>query len=55
MSISTQTKNYNDLRIGFDLLIDIDSKIGIKSSQTCASMVCKFFREYGIENYGVKP
>lgn len=60
MLISTQTKNYDDLRKGFDFLIDIDSKLGdtreekIRHSQSCGSMVCAFLRKYGVKNYGVK-
>ena len=60
MQISTQTKNYGELRKGFDFLIDIDSKIGetasekIRSTQSCAAMICAFLRKYGIKNYGVK-
>lgn len=60
MLISTQTKNYSDLRKGFDFLIDIDSKLGvtreerIRHSQSCGSMICAFLRKYGIRDYGVK-
>jgi hypothetical protein len=60
MQISTQTKNYSDLRKGFDFLIDIDSKIGvsarekIKATQSCSAMICAFLRKYGVKNYGVK-
>ena len=54
MQLSTQTKNYDNIRSGFDLLIDIDSNLGIGSAQLCAELVCKLFHDYGIRNYGVK-
>jgi hypothetical protein len=54
MQLSTQAKNYADLRKGFDFLIDIDSKTGLESSKICASLICKFLRGYGIRNYGIK-
>jgi len=54
MQLSTEKKNYNEIRSGWDFLIDIDSKIGVKSAQICADLVCKFFSGYGIKNYGIK-
>ncbi len=46
-------KQYNDLRIGWDLLIDIDSKY-IDYSKICANIIIKFLEFQGIKNIGVK-
>jgi len=46
--------NYDELRIGFDILIDIDSKLGIEEAQTAAILICNFLEKYGIKNYGLK-
>jgi len=52
--LSTDTKNYDELRIGFDFIIDIDSKIGIEAAAICAQLVCNLLKEYKIKSYGVK-
>ncbi|MEM5812837.1 MAG: DNA primase small subunit domain-containing protein [Candidatus Aenigmatarchaeota archaeon] len=54
MMLSTDKRNYNELRSGFDFLIDIDSKIGIEAAKICASLVCKLLESYGIKSYGIK-
>lgn len=47
-------ENYNELRSGWDLLIDMDSKIGMNGSIICAREICNFLEKYGIKNYGLK-
>ncbi|MFH0832845.1 MAG: DNA primase small subunit domain-containing protein [Candidatus Aenigmatarchaeota archaeon] len=47
-------ENYEQLRKGFDIVIDIDSKIGIDEAQLTATMICNFLERYGIRNYGIK-
>ncbi len=54
MAISTETKNYGKLRTGFDILIDIDSKLGIDEARITAQLICEFLGKYGIKNYGIK-
>jgi len=46
--------NYDKLRIGWDFILDIDSKIGIEGSQLAAAMICDLLGKYGIKNYGIK-
>jgi len=46
--------NYENLRIGWDLLIDMDSKIGIEGAQAAALLICNEIERYGIKNYGIK-
>src|SRR3989338_2213852 len=46
-------KQYNELRIGWDLLIDIDSKY-IDYSKVCAKIIIKFLEFQGIKNIGIK-
>lgn len=48
------TDNYDDLRSGWDLLIDIDSKVTIDEAKVTAIKICEFFEKYGIKNYGLK-
>ncbi len=46
-------KQLNNLRIGWDLLIDIDSKY-FDYSKVMACLIIKLFKFHGIENVGVK-
>lgn len=46
-------KEVNDLRIGWDLLIDLDCK-WIDYSKKAASAIINVFKKHGIKNYGVK-
>ncbi|MBU5678628.1 MAG: hypothetical protein KQA36_01905 [Candidatus Aenigmarchaeota archaeon] len=54
MLLSIDKRNYNELRNGFDFLIDIDSKIGIEAAKICANLVCNLLKSYGIKSYGIK-
>ncbi len=54
MALSTENKNYHELRTGYDILIDIDSKLGIEEAKLAASLICQFLEKYGIKNYGIK-
>ncbi len=54
MMLSSQEKNYSLLRAGFDIIIDIDSKLGLEESKSAAMLVCGLFEKYGIRNYGLK-
>lgn len=54
MLLSTEKRNYDELRDGFDLLIDIDSKIGIDAAKLCANLICNLLKSYGIKSYGIK-
>lgn len=47
-------ENYERLRTGWDLLIDIDSKLGLDESKLAADMICKMLRKYGVKHYGLK-
>ena len=48
MALSTENKNYHELRTGYDILIDIDSKLGIEEAKLAASLICQFLEKYGI-------
>lgn len=54
MALSTEAKNYKELRTGFDIIIDIDSKLGIEEAKLAALLICEFLEKYGIKNYGIK-
>ena len=43
----------NDLRIGWDLLLDIDSKY-LDYSKILAKLIIKVFKFHGIKNFGIK-
>ncbi len=47
-------KNYEQLRKGFDLIIDIDSKLGLDEAKLAAVLVCKLLEKYSIKNYSIK-
>ncbi len=44
----------NELRTGWDLIIDIDSAIGLEASKLAASRVLSFLRKHGVKNPGLK-
>src|SRR3989344_4611989 len=46
--------NHDNLRTGWDMVIDIDSKLGFGESKTGARIVCDFLGKYGIRNHTVK-
>jgi DNA primase large subunit len=48
------TQNYDSLRSGWDLVLDIDSKLGLEESQITARLIVKCLERYGIHNYGIK-
>ena len=54
MMLSTEKKNYDEIRIGWDLVLDIDSRIGIEAAAIAAKEVCRVLKSYGIESYGIK-
>ncbi|MBS3084757.1 hypothetical protein J4411_02490 [Candidatus Pacearchaeota archaeon] len=47
-------KDADDIRIGWDLLIDIDCSQGIKYSKLAARAIIETFRQHGIKNVGLK-
>lgn len=54
MALVTEKENYDKLRIGWDLIIDIDSKFELEEAKTAAWMVFRVLRKYGIRNAGIK-
>jgi hypothetical protein len=53
MSITT-AESYDKLRKGWDVIIDIDSKMSLDESKIAARLVCELLEKYGIRNYGIK-
>ncbi|MFH1420876.1 MAG: hypothetical protein ABIG30_02815 [Candidatus Aenigmatarchaeota archaeon] len=53
LASATQEKQ-NELRTGFDFVLDMDSKIGIDGAKACALEILRLFEKYGIKNYGMK-
>lgn len=47
-------KEADNLRLGWDLLIDIDCEHGIKYSKLAAESVVETFMQHGIKNIGIK-
>jgi len=47
-------EKYEDLRTGFDFIIDIDSKLGLDEARLAAVMICDLLKKYRIKNYGIK-
>ncbi|RLI97416.1 MAG: hypothetical protein DRO96_00680 [Candidatus Aenigmatarchaeota archaeon] len=52
--MSITQNNQSQLRVGWDFILDIDSKVGIEEAKITAKMICKFLKKYGIKNYGLK-
>ncbi|MCD6367961.1 MAG: hypothetical protein J7L45_02635 [Candidatus Aenigmarchaeota archaeon] len=44
----------NELRTGWDLIIDIDSALGIEAAKLAAKRVVEFLKSHGIRNPGIK-
>ncbi len=42
-------ENYEKLRTGWDMLMDIDSKLGLDESKLAANLICRLLRKYGIK------
>lgn len=47
-------ENYNKMRTGWDVIIDIDSKLDLEEAKIATEMICKLLEKYGIKNYGLK-
>ncbi len=45
--------NYDDLRIGWDFLLDIDSKLGIEEAKIAVNLIANLLRKYKIK-FGLK-
>jgi len=56
MKISTgmDETEANEIRIGWDLVIDIDCEQGIEFSKYAAQAIVETFKQHGIENVGIK-
>ncbi|MCX6815944.1 MAG: hypothetical protein NT120_03770 [Candidatus Aenigmarchaeota archaeon] len=50
----TSTEQYDKFRTGWDMIIDIDSKLGVDEAKAAALLICKTLEKYGIKNYGIK-
>lgn len=53
MAIS-DSDSYDRLRKGWDVIIDIDSKMSLDESKIAARLVCEMLEKYDIRNYGIK-
>lgn len=47
-------KDYHSLRKGWDLIIDMDSKLSIEESKITASLICDLLKKYSIRNHTIK-
>ncbi len=54
LSAGMQASDYDKLRIGWDLLLDMDSKIGMEGGKQCALAILRLLDEYKIKSYGIK-
>ncbi|MFH1630779.1 MAG: DNA primase small subunit domain-containing protein [Candidatus Aenigmatarchaeota archaeon] len=54
LNSSLSRERLDELRTGWDLVIDIDSKIGMDGSKSATILVCDLLEKYGIKHYGVK-
>ncbi|MCD6215462.1 MAG: hypothetical protein J7J92_00095 [Candidatus Aenigmarchaeota archaeon] len=52
--MSLASDNHDKLRIGWDFILDIDSKLGIEEAKLAAELIISVFKNYGIKNYGLK-
>ncbi len=52
--MSVGTKGYETTRTGWDMVLDMDSRLGIEESRIAALLVCDMLEKYSIKNYGIK-
>jgi len=52
--MAINNENYNKMRTGWDMIIDIDSKLGIDEAKMTVELIVNLFKKYGIKNYGLK-
>jgi len=52
--MAINNENYNKLRTGWDIIIDVDSKLGIDEAKIATELICKLLEKYSIKNYGLK-
>lgn len=53
-AMSINNDNYNKLRTGWDMIIDIDSKLGLDEAKITVELIAGLFKKYGIKNFGLK-
>ncbi|MAH42840.1 hypothetical protein CL614_03895, partial [archaeon] len=54
LSAGMQASDYSKIRTGWDILLDMDSKIGMEGGKQCALAIIDFLDKYKITSYGVK-
>lgn len=56
MELGTKLReeDFNRLRKGWDLILDIDSDIGFEASKITLKRILELIENYGIKNYGIK-
>jgi hypothetical protein len=53
-AMAINAENYNKLRTGWDMIIDIDSKLGIDEAKMTVELIANLLKKYGIKNFGLK-
>lgn len=54
MALSTEQENYDKLRTGWDLVLDVDAKHGIEDAKAAVIMILGMLKNHRISNYTVK-
>lgn len=54
LSAGMQAHDYDKIRTGWDILLDMDSKIGIEGGKQCALSILELLDRYKIKSYGIK-
>jgi DNA primase catalytic subunit len=54
MQLSLDREKHEKFRTGWDLIIDIDSKLGLDEAKIATKMICNLLEKYGIKKYGLK-
>ena len=54
MQLSLDKEKYEKFRTGWDLIIDIDSKLGLDEAKIATKHICNLLERYGIKKYGLK-
>jgi DNA primase catalytic subunit len=52
--MAVRPETYEQQRLGWDMILDIDTKLGIEEAKTTVEMILKLLEKYGIKKYGIK-
>lgn len=53
-AMAVRPETYEEQRAGWDMILDVDTKLGLDEAKMATQMIIDLLKKYGIKNYGVK-